>query len=68
MAGMNGSFEYALDGHGSKPIGCMVIKIRYHEAGFDDWSDEQTIHKHPLNIIIFLFHIAFLPRIISCHS
>ena len=42
MAGLNGSLEYALDGHGLKPIGCMVIKIRHHEEGFEDLSDKKT--------------------------
>ena len=51
MAGLNGSLEYALDGHGLKPIGCMVIKIRHHEEGFEDLSDKKTIRKKLLDKI-----------------
>ena len=51
MAGMNGSLKYALNGHGLKPIGCMVIKIRHHEEGFDDLSDKKTIRQKLLDKI-----------------
>ena len=52
MAGLNGSLEYALDDHGLKPIGCMVIKIRHHEEGFHDLSDKKTIRQTLLDKIL----------------